>query len=1156
MATLDFELPPATQNPYDGTPYKASLSASTQYPALARWGIQAMDCPAFWVAVCIPCKLALNPKDADAFISNVKTHYTKKHNSSLKSTEVHTKQAKEEVAQLSSVKPMLTRANAAEMVPTLPPLINEVSWLQCIPGWACTFKGCRFVSRNQRKQKHWFKVHNPQLPAPGTDGTEPCTIQSLDPACHHSIFRVRPVLNAVKPGNGLLEFLKASHDDPTFEDRLRPQIAITGDPRQHLDALHAKTLWPIRVQKYSVADLISLVRLPKSGSEDPLSKLVPASRTWITSLDESIQDVDPIHLRRLTENFNQYMFRTISPVSHENYARAARKLGVFALRAVRRDLACSEVPVDPPAANWDFLAANENEARDKAGRGAEDDSEDSDDEVEDSDDEDKDSDDEDEEDKSDDEGDLDSDDDEPMPDVEGDEEDDHTDAGSSTGAIYPVFFTDHQKTVARNLWDALEEEDSTPQTIERRFHDLLLALFTDIDETSGRRVYTPVEAFLFISNVRQNGTIRNAGSIANGLSRVQYAILFSIIREAIASEDVGQTLNHLSRWFDPKQVSPFAGVRYLQGVAVLATRNAVSPGRILFYAEAEPEFQFDGVDSSVLNWIQFVQKMWREANNISTEIVFRHSDEEFQITEFQQSHTDNPSNTDLGYGFAPLSKEHEKKILGVVWDQFHERHFRQDAWSAITLLDSLSQIHRLKALIFGILHIACGGPKRISELLLASLWNMLYPRSVYLILKRFFLVGGYSKTSNLTGAHKLTLHLIPPAMERLFVRLCLVILPIERTIIYILNTHTQRRILEEPNGKFFLFSSYGKRWTADEARSLLKRLTKKYLGQRFGAAQIRQQIPAIIEHCGVDLVEQPVAGAVTSTQMAHSLAVHVLLYKRRQDLPNHISYEKVLGIIRFSAAWHGLLGFAECDGPTEVTADGLKRFIRELHPNRNLSLPPEFTDQLNAIRQHQLGEQDAMRRQLEEVRRQLQASEEKNAELRRELALERQRRTTSTDAARLTQSAMHLQNSQNTNRPTSNKRSIDSDPVPLEASEGPAKKKTRVSPEAGRLCPECDGQVEGFEDHFGQIHKVYYSVMVHWIPGESLGRVFRRKEDGHLVCVCGQNFRRTAEMDTHLHIIIESGELGTPGTKHFIENFRGAVPEGFLGYDDDQTKVQ
>ncbi|KAJ7488555.1 hypothetical protein B0H11DRAFT_2406640 [Mycena galericulata] len=946
----DVALPPMTQNP--STPYKPSLSDSTLYPALARHGISVMHFPAFWAGVCIDCGVTLNPGSPKHFGFNLRAHFKNKH-SGNKLTATDVSEIDEECARLVTTKAVLTQENAGAMVKTIPPLVEEVSWLRSRVGWACTFNGCRHVSYDSDKTRHRNAVHNGKSLRIEGEWTEACTLQSLSPSRKTLLFRVHSslTLGAVKPGNGFLEFLQSTHDDPAFEARLKPQLVITGDPRQHLDPFHAKTLWPVRVQKYSVPDLISLVRLPEPGSNDPLLKLSPVSMTWITSLNQSIDDVEPVHLRRLTE---KSIFRTIGPRSHQHYATLARKVAVFAIRTVRRDqdAAGSEESLDLEATDWGCVTANQIK------EGADDDK------VEDSDeDTDEDSDDDDDDSNA---PDSDTDGDSVGDAETGNEEYGCTSGGSSeaAGEIYPVFLTGRQKTAAWNLWDALTQ-NSTPETIESKFHQLLLALFTDIDDTPGRRIYTPMEAFLFISNVRKNGTIRNAKSVSPELSGIQYAILFSIIREAIASKEVGPTLDRLSRWFDPKQISPFATVRYMQCIATAAVINAVSIGRIFFRAEGEPEFEFDGVEYSVLDWIKFPQKMWQDANRIYAEIVFQHSDEDFQITAFQQDHIHIPNKTDLGYGFAPISGEYDKKILAVVWDQLRERHHKQNDWSAVALLGTLSQIHRLKELIFGILHTTCGAPKRISELLLFRLWNTDCPRSVYMIFKRFFLVGGYSKTTNTTGFDKLTLHVIAPAMERLFLQFCLVILPLERSIIYLLKG-TQRRI----------------------------KLSKKYFRRRLRASDMRQMVPGVMEHCGVDSVEQRVHGAVVASQMGHSLGVHMGLYKRRKDLPNRVTFEMVHRVTKFSAAWHGVLGFAGCDGPTEVTADGLKQFLRQLHPTLPPSIPPELTAQLNAIRQHQIDEQirfDTQRRESEELRQQLQVSEAENADLRRELEREKRR---------------------------------------------------------------------------------------------------------------------------------------------------------------------
>ncbi|KAJ7194155.1 hypothetical protein GGX14DRAFT_576645 [Mycena pura] len=270
-------------------------------------------------------------------------------------------------------------------------------------------------------------------------------------------------------------------------------------------------------------------------------------------------------------SFLRAMFNTVSSLSRERYAAVPLKLVLFVLRTLRQGPASNtERPIAQLAGNWDFVRTNTVEVgRRQKGEAAfvqnvklrtlSSDDDDVDPEEEDDndwgssasvqDDDDSESDDDDDS-ESDDDDDSESDDDDDSESVAGDEDDDLDEdsedselvantASWATGKVYPAFFTSKQTSAAQKLRKSLKNKCSA-STIEAKFQDLLLSIFTSIDETPVKRFHTPIEAFLFVSSVNQNGTIRTASQMSNVLNSLQYSILFSILRHAIESNNTGQ----------------------------------------------------------------------------------------------------------------------------------------------------------------------------------------------------------------------------------------------------------------------------------------------------------------------------------------------------------------------------------------------------------------------------------------------------------------------------------------------------------------------------------------------------------------------------------------------------------------------------------------
>lgn len=395
-----------------------------------------------------------------------------------------------------------------------------------------------------------------------------------------------------------------------------------------------------------------------------------------------------------------------------------------------------------------------------------------------------------------------------------------------------------------------------------------------------------------------------------------------------------RTLKRLSRWFDPNQPSAFASVRYVQHIGYTEVRNQVGISRVLWASHAGPEFTFDDQPTSAKAWIKMIQDMfWDAVKLLENEILPNMTDEDVGIAEAMKEMKDELNNSDADYGFVPRGLQHLIGLMQLLLQHpdFVQRFRSSDdagsdkfTWNTDAIASWLYSVQRFKELIFVLIHFTSGAPKRITELLLHKLYNTgSRIRNVYWMLKRFFFLGDYGKTTAISGADKRTLHCLALAIEPLFIRLCLVIVPLERYFLSELNVSIGL------NGHCYLFSSYGARWTAGRAYGLFKKYTKRYLGQCFGAAAIRHIFPSIYEHYALAANIAVPASSIIADQQGHTQDVADRLYNVHKDKHGEISSAQVLQVVDFVGSLEKFWGLGSREGPTPVTDEMLLALVKD-----------------------------------------------------------------------------------------------------------------------------------------------------------------------------------------------------------------------------------
>ncbi|KAF8128455.1 hypothetical protein K438DRAFT_1888417 [Mycena galopus ATCC 62051] len=513
---------------------------------------------------------------------------------------------------------------------------------------------------------------------------------------------------------------------------------------------------------------------------------------------------------------------------------------------------------------------------------------------------------------------------------------------TSTTFEYPVSLTDTQKRNALALKSELCRVNAEPHEIGTRLQALCVSLFTEDQEAyRGRHSTAPIEAFLFILNiirVKSSHIIRPTVNATPYLSKVQYLILLCFLKEALASPNPTEKLRSLRPWFSLDTFCAFAVIRYYQSIAWKEVKTGIGLTRVLFWP-GSPEFQINGIRSSVLDWTAMVHSLVVSATKILEDrILLKIPRENFRF--LQKNVIDRPQDHSPNSGFAgsrnlgdSSSKQALKQIMAIFLQNstFTKKcmnHHIPGDFKKQGLWDWLQEVKEFKKIVFFLLHMTSGAPKRITETIRNRLFNTdTRWRNFYWLLDRIFIIGDYSKTSALLGADKKTIHVVPPAIEDIMLVYMMVVLPLE--------IHFVRRLIKDysdtekkavsPNWHCYLFSSCGKRWTSSYGRDLIKKITKHYLTQEFGVAQIRQLIPSIIQAFHLDWTD-PVTSYEYRRQAGHSKGVGGQHYAQDEKHHGLVTNDDVKSVLEFSERFHRLWGLENKTGPVERKAVDLEEF--------------------------------------------------------------------------------------------------------------------------------------------------------------------------------------------------------------------------------------
>ncbi|KAJ6451549.1 hypothetical protein C8R45DRAFT_946103 [Mycena sanguinolenta] len=265
------------------------------------------------------------------------------------------------------------------------------------------------------------------------------------------------------------------------------------------------------------------------------------------------------------------------------------------------------------------------------------------------------------------------DDDEDGDDKDGDDEDGNDEDGDEDDSATKKKKKKKTRTSTQRTQTLIPLTSKTVKRLESTFYALVLVCFTELVEDPRKRLYNVVEAFLLAVNVKQDRVVCPVVTMAPELSKLQFGILYAIVKDAIQSgtSDVTKRLDAWSRWYDPTQTSPFASVRYLQTLAYNEGRNKIGIPHILWYeGEFETRFTFDNKETCTLKIIEGVQKMYKDAvADMDTLVHGAPLHENDALNAALTSVKDNHTCMDYGYGFAPQESNltHMANLMGTLF---------------------------------------------------------------------------------------------------------------------------------------------------------------------------------------------------------------------------------------------------------------------------------------------------------------------------------------------------------------------------------------------------------------------------------------------------------------------------------------------------------
>jgi hypothetical protein len=329
--------------------------------------------------------------------------------------------------------------------------------------------------------------------------------------------------------------------------------------------------------------------------------------------------------------------------------------------------------------------------------------------------------------------------------------------------------------------------------------------------------------------------------------------------------------------------------------------------RTLFYSDDGPDFQFDGVKSSVTSISSMLVDVFKRAEQLFRDkILLGLTDKELGISLDFNNIVDELTNETADYGF--LTNPGFSKTMEVMKalmehpkfkGHFYFRDGKKLVFAADVCLEWLAHVEEFKELIYVLIHFLAGMPKRATEEAKSKIFNIFERvRNVYNMLERLVLIGNYAKTSAISGSDRVTLHILPGSVARLIMLFYALVFDMEKRFVQAFCPNRR------PRWDCYLYSSFGRQWNSDRLSKILKQCTKKYLDIAWGVAALRHLLPAIAEHYGLGISQSD--ESVRHHMQGHGGELAGRLYSRLVGSHPKLTNALVRETVAFCDAWHSL----------------------------------------------------------------------------------------------------------------------------------------------------------------------------------------------------------------------------------------------------------
>jgi hypothetical protein len=275
---------------------------------------------------------------------------------------------------------------------------------------------------------------------------------------------------------------------------------------------------------------------------------------------------------------------------------------------------------------------------------------------------------------------------------------------------------------------------------------------------------------------------------------------------------------------------------------------------------------------------------------------------------------DMPRNTDVGFCFLDLPANRLLQFQHVLITHLLEhpslegKYFYQDGDKMVGIKPQLMKLLRVEEemtdIMMVIIHLTGGNPGRGTEVVNHLLRNL--PggsiRNFFNLYNLCMIIGGYSKTSNMTSKDKVIPRVPPPAYMVLFLYHFIVVRPAMEVFAEIC-----RGPRAAARYRYFLYPALDAPRTSDSFSHTLGEYTREFLGTALPVSDWRQ-CAAGFSRLNGNVLNMKRTADFTPVQFGNTAPVFDRWYGITTDMMLAVTQERIIGCISHSGGWHVIFG--------------------------------------------------------------------------------------------------------------------------------------------------------------------------------------------------------------------------------------------------------